>query len=231
MLLALGLLALIGFWWLGRYGGRLPFGLTPRRLAGYAAFAAAFLLSLRGSLVLAGVVGLAGVWLHEGRDGVFRRIPGLRGTPPPQRLRTASVELDLMPDGTPLDGSVFVGPFAGRRLSAVPPADLAELARLLAANDPQGASLLQTYLDRRHPGWRVDADGDPDARAGRPSKPGTMTEEEAHQILGLERGATLEQVRAAHRALMKEAHPDQGGSVARAARVNAARDRLLDRHR
>jgi curved DNA-binding protein CbpA len=30
---------------------------------------------------------------------------------------------------------------------------------------------------------------------------------------------------------MKRIHPDQGGSAERAARVNAARDRLTDRHR
>lgn len=231
MLLALGCLALIGFWWLGRRGGRLPFGLTPRRLAGYAALLAAFLLSLRGSFVLAGLIGLAGVWLHEGRDGVFRRIPGLRGAPPPRRLRTASVELDLLPDGTPADGSLFVGPYAGRRFSEVPPADLAALALLLAANDPEGARLLEAYLDRRQPGWRVDGDRDAHPRPGGPAKPGAMTEQEAYQVLGLERGASLEEVRAAHRALMKSAHPDQGGSVERAARVNAARDRLVNRHR
>ncbi|WP_232628586.1 J domain-containing protein [Methylobacterium sp. Leaf118] len=231
MLLALGCLALIGFWWLGRRGGRLPFGLTPRRLAGYAALAAAFLLSLRGSFVLAGVVGLAGVWLHEGRDGVFRRIPGLRGAPQPQRLRTASVELELLSDGTPADGSLFVGAYAGRCLSEVPPADLAEMALLLAAGDPEGARLLEAYLDRRQPGWRIDRDRDADPGPGRPAKPGAMTEQEAYQVLGLQRGASLEEVRAAHRSLMKRAHPDQGGSVEGAARVNAARDRLVNRHR
>jgi hypothetical protein len=30
---------------------------------------------------------------------------------------------------------------------------------------------------------------------------------------------------------MKSAHPDQGGSAERAARLNAARDRLTNRHR
>jgi curved DNA-binding protein CbpA len=58
-----------------------------------------------------------------------------------------------------------------------------------------------------------------------------MTEQEAYEILGLERGATLEQVRAAHRTLMKRLHPDQGGTAEQAARVNAARDRLNNRHR
>ena len=63
--------------------------------------------------MLAGVIGLAGVWLHEGRDGVLQRIPGLRGKPGPERRRTASVELDLAPDGIPLDGYVFVDAVGG----------------------------------------------------------------------------------------------------------------------
>jgi curved DNA-binding protein CbpA len=58
-----------------------------------------------------------------------------------------------------------------------------------------------------------------------------MTQEEAYQVLGLQRGATAEEIRSAHRSLMKRAHPDQGGSAERAARINAARDRLLNRHR
>ncbi|MEE7457969.1 molecular chaperone DnaJ [Methylorubrum populi] len=231
MLLALGLLALIGFWWLGRRKGRLPFGLTPRRLAGYLALAAAFALSLRGSFLLSLLLGMGGVWLMEGASGLGRRFNALRGAGRPQRLRTASLELELRPDGSPGDGTLFVGPFAGRRLSEVPPAALVELAGLLAANDPEGARGLEAYLDRRQPGWRVDADGDGDPRPGGAAKPGAMTEQEAYQVLGLERGASLEEVRAAHRSLMKRLHPDQGGSVERAARVNAARDRLVNRHR
>ncbi|MEH3116962.1 MAG: DnaJ domain-containing protein [Methylorubrum populi] len=231
MLLALGLLALIGFWWLGRRDGRLPFGLTPRLLAGYALLAAAFVLGLRGSLVPALLFGAGGLWLAEGEAGVIRRVRAFRGGREPRRRRAASLELDLRPDGAPFDGTVFVGPFAGRRLSAVPPDALIDLAALLAGNDPEGARLLEAYLDRRQPGWRVDADGDGDPRPGGAAKPGTMTEEEAYQVLGLERGASLEEVRAAHRTLMKRLHPDQGGSVERAARVNAARDRLVNRHR
>ena len=58
-----------------------------------------------------------------------------------------------------------------------------------------------------------------------------MTQEEAHQILGLQSGATLQQIRTAHRTLMKRWHPDQGGTVEGASRINAARDRLVSRHR
>ncbi|WP_375271974.1 DnaJ domain-containing protein [Sphingomonas sp.] len=51
----------------------------------------------------------------------------------------------------------------------------------------------------------------------------------ARHLLGVSADADAEAIRAAHRRLMAQAHPDRGGSTEEARRVNAARDLLLSR--
>ncbi|WP_194150340.1 DnaJ domain-containing protein [Sphingomonas oligophenolica] len=53
------------------------------------------------------------------------------------------------------------------------------------------------------------------------------TEAEAREILGVTEGADADAIHAAHRRLAAQVHPDRGGSVDLARRVNAARDLLL----
>jgi hypothetical protein len=54
---------------------------------------------------------------------------------------------------------------------------------------------------------------------------------EARAILGVSAQATPSEIRAAYRAKMARAHPDRGGTHAEAARLTAARDRLVGRKR
>lgn len=54
-----------------------------------------------------------------------------------------------------------------------------------------------------------------------------MSRDEALEILGLEANASREDIAQAHRRLMQRMHPDRGGSAYLAARINAARKRLL----
>jgi hypothetical protein len=62
-----------------------------------------------------------------------------------------------------------------------------------------------------------------------PSRRGAMPRSEALKVLGLEEGATEEQIRAAHRRLILQIHPDKGGTSYLAAKINEAKDALLRR--
>jgi hypothetical protein len=71
--------------------------------------------------------------------------------------------------------------------------------------------------------------GNPGSREVPPNRKGTMSRSEALHVLGLEPGATEEQIRAAHRRLILQIHPDKGGSTYLSAKINEAKDVLLKR--
>ena len=59
------------------------------------------------------------------------------------------------------------------------------------------------------------------------SAPGAMSRKEAAALLGVSQDASPDEIRTAHRELMKKVHPDAGGSDALAAKVQQAKDVLL----
>lgn len=69
------------------------------------------------------------------------------------------------------------------------------------------------------------------ASAPEPAASYSPEEIRAYNRLNLAVGADRKAIVAAWKDLMKKAHPDQGGSVARASALNAARDVLLKRKR
>ena len=56
-----------------------------------------------------------------------------------------------------------------------------------------------------------------------------LSDAEARSLLGVPLDATAQDITAAWRRLMARAHPDQGGTEGLAAKLNAAKDRLLRR--
>ncbi|MCC6133835.1 MAG: DnaJ domain-containing protein [Gammaproteobacteria bacterium] len=54
-----------------------------------------------------------------------------------------------------------------------------------------------------------------------------MSRAEAYEVLGLSPGASQEEIQTAYRRLMQRLHPDHGGSAYLAARLNQARQVLL----
>lgn len=59
------------------------------------------------------------------------------------------------------------------------------------------------------------------------SNSGIMTRAQAFEVLGLEEGASEEDIVDAHRRLMQKCHPDRGGNDFLAAQLNQAKDTLL----
>lgn len=152
--------------------------------------------------------------------------PG-RGQHSSVTARYVRMSLDL--DSGTMDGEVLFGAHQGERLSQL---SLQQLLGLLHdwQDDEESAALLQAYLERSHPDWQAQAGGDAgyQSSAGRAPSSGQMTRDEARQILGVTDAATQAEVIAAHRRLMQKLHPDRGGSTYLAAKINQAKDVLLN---
>ena len=203
-----------------------------KQAAGVALLAVSGFMALRGNWM--GVMVLAPVGLGLLKVGPWAGGPWARNTSRSsgQRstVRSAYFEMILDHDSGQLNGVVLAGAYAGQALDMLDEPALAALAREIAA-DPDSVALFEAYLERRFPGRRENVDDDARARQRGPSVSQAMTEEEAYQVLGLQPGADADAIRAAHRTLMKRLHPDQGGSTWLAAKINAAKDILLQRHR
>ncbi|MFN3400853.1 MAG: DnaJ domain-containing protein, partial [Ferrovibrio sp.] len=113
-------------------------------------------------------------------------------------------------------------------LSSLSFEDLILLLRDCQSHDNQAAALLEAYLDRSiGEDWRERAAQGDAGEAASPAQSGTLTREQAWEVLGLQPGANDAEIRTAHRRLMKKFHPDQGGSTYLAAQINRAKDLLL----
>lgn len=157
-----------------------------------------------------------GGWPHWSR----RRAPQGQSS----SVRTDWIEMELDHDSGEMRGTILKGPYAGRRLDELDRETLMAFHAEASANDAQTARLLEAWLDRTiGPDWRAD-------QAPPEPPPGTatgMTRAEALSVLGLKDGASEEDIRAAHRRLMMQNHPDHGGSDYLASKINQAKDVLL----
>ncbi|HUL89986.1 MAG TPA: DnaJ domain-containing protein [Pseudolabrys sp.] len=189
----------------------------------------AVFLGLRGELPIAIPLGAFGLgllgWVPFGPAGFSARTQKSSGQT--SRVRSAYFEMELDHDSGVMRGHVLAGRHQGAELERL---DVTALAAMLGEVDEESRALLVAYLDRRDPRWSEHAEADA-APGRRASSSGKMSEQEAYEILGLQSGASAEDISRAHRTLMKKLHPDQGGSTYLAARINEAKEILLRRHR
>jgi hypothetical protein len=217
------------FWIIGKFGrgNSAATAVLIRQLAGMGLIGLSGVLAVRGAPAVAAPMFVLGLGMLNknfpfgaGSFNWGRKSEGRKSS-----VRTAMLSMELDHDSGRMDGEVLAGLFKGRRLATM---SLEELLRFLpecqAAGD-QSAHLLEAYLDRAHDSWR-GASGS-ERRSSTAPLSGAMTREEALAVLGLKPDASEEEIRAAHRRLMKQYHPDHGGSDYLASKINQAKETLV----
>lgn len=203
-----------------------------KTLGGVGALTVAAVFTVRGAMGYAFPLAMLGSWLLWGQGGAgWGGLGGWgrKSAGQTSHVTTDHLEMELDHDTGVMRGRVLKGLFQGRELESLKPVEVALLWQDCRFTDPQSAQLLEAYLDRLHPSWREDMTRDEAKMTGGPG--GRMSADEAWSILGLKPGAGDDDIRRAHRELMMKLHPDRGGSTYLAAKVNEAKDVLLERSR
>jgi len=175
-------------------------------------------------------------WRRRARKASARPSRGFEraGAPPPPRGRgslqfSRTLETWIDRESGEITGRVMAGAYRGRGLESLSRTDCLRLNEYCLRADPEAARLLEGYLTSRFAGGASRA-----KPAGAQSRPpadveGTMTRQHAYEVLGLAGVAGEREIVEAHRTLIKKHHPDHGGSTARAALINQAKDVLLEK--
>ena len=125
--------------------------------------------------------------------------------------------LDWLANAQPFKVARFVSYLAGAGFVAL---------SLFLIVTGRGGAVLPLLLAAVISFWRAPKRDRASSGARRPSPSGGMDEAEALDVLGLKKGATLDEIKAAHKNLIRKMHPDQGGSSYLAQRINEAKDVL-----
>ena len=199
------------------------------RWGGIAAVAAASLFLLRSGRLALFFIPAVQRLMRQMFANVAQGRPAARTGPRANEsvVETRTVRMRLDHDSDTLDGDVLAGRFRGRRLGELALPDVLLLLEECRTEDVEAVALLEAYLDRRETDWRDAANRRNGDAATPPRNTTVMSREEALDVMGLEEGATPDDIRTAHHRLMKRLHPDQGGTTFLATKVNQAKDVLL----
>ena len=124
-----------------------------------------------------------------------------------------------------IDGEVINGPHKGWLLSELSLSELEALLEHYTSEDAESAELLQAYLEQR---MQKANEAEQERSEAQREAAADSTRAEALATLGLTEDATEEEIVAAHRSLIQKLHPDRGGNDFLAAKINQAKDILLN---
>ncbi|MDH3689617.1 MAG: DnaJ domain-containing protein [Gammaproteobacteria bacterium] len=229
--LILALLAVVGIWFFINWIARQPPATRSkllRQIFLFGGIALVVLAVLTGRLhwLFALIVGLIPLLQRVLMlTGVLKSLKSAMGPKEGQKseVSTRFLHMELDHDTGAMNGEVLAGKFQGRLLDDLSFEELVELLGECRGVDAQSVAVLEAYLVRVHGDrWRQQYE-----QSGQVAGDGTMTHEEAYQILGLAPDASRKQIVEAHRKLMQKLHPDRGGPTYLAAKINQAKDLLL----
>src|SRR4051794_19945759 len=143
-----------------------------------------------------------------------RRPEAQQEAAPPRKRAYVEPSVEIWTDSQgQTRGRVRRGPSRGKSLEELSREECEAQAAYCREHDPPAAVALDAYMRARF--RRERRNGPADGRA------------QALAELGLGEGATESEIHAAYRTLIKLHHPDHGGSHAKAARINQAKDLLV----
>ena len=208
-------------------GGHSLASADPRKLARALKITAAVILAalagffaLTGKFAFAPPLILVAIMLLRNRPifgGGSRPSPGQKSD-----VKTDWLQASLNHDTGEMDAAILRGQFKGKKLSELTLQQLLELEKE-AASDEQTMTILHTFLDRYFSEETETKEQQTRAR----SAGGAMSQQEALEILELQGSASAQEIKSAHRRLMKKFHPDHNGSDYMAAKINEAKELLL----
>lgn len=184
-------------------------------------FSAVFVALIAWSLYTGGRI-IPGIWpLYRFNAG--RNSASSKGQT--SSVRTAWLDMELDHDSGDMRGTILQGPHAGKGLHELDRGALMNFYAEAGAADGETKRLLEAYLMRT-----IGADWQSYTNKTEPppaAAPSGMTRSEAPKILGLQEGASADDIHAAHRRLMMQNHPDRGGTDYLASKINEAKDYLI----
>ncbi len=230
LIVGFGLLAVLWLFQMARKMDRRVLMVSLRWIVGGFAALIALAALLFRRIDIAMIVGaLAASVLLRGRIGQFSFDSLGSSKANTSKVKSRYLDMELDHDTGELSGRVLDGQYAGWDLLDLGEYETRALIEEIG-HDAESVNLLESWLDTNRAGWReyFAEQGAENANSG---TRGTSSDPvaEAYAVLGLRPGASADEIKAAHRELMKGVHPDRGGSEFLAAKINDARDLLLER--
>ena len=211
-----------------------------KQRSGYIKFLLGLMIALVVVLTLTGRMHWVGaaitgafVFLRQILPWVIRALPFLnklreRNTQSGQSsIQTNHLSATLDHGSGHIEGKIIEGPHKGWLLSELSIMQLEDLLTHYQTEDEESAELLEAYIDQRR--QQADQNTEQQRTANRAASD-QSARAEALAILGLDEGSTEEEVVAAHRSLIQKLHPDLGGNDFLAAKINQAKDILLNKN-